>query len=162
MSETIKVLFEASVGQAYDIAARRFSAAEARMQHTLTLAPAILVAIVIATAALADGRPLDFNGFAIAAVVPLGLILLLWASVWLWPGGGLHMLNPAKFDDNWKGLSPDDCRKHLMTFSGRHLAKNVRRIDLVSKVANAMALALVVSIAFGAMWTWSVLGQGSS
>ena len=152
----VKDVFDLTVTQSYLLAARRLEAIESRIQHIMTLAPAILLAVALPTVAIASGDDaLRLNWMAYGALSAMGGVTAIGMGVrFLW---ALHFLSPSGFKQEHLEMDTEAFQANALGWAGKHMALNVKMLNKKSLMADVMSLLLAAEAALAAFWAASVL-----
>lgn len=153
---TVQDAFDTTVIQSYDWSLRRLEAVESRIQHVLTLAPTLMLAIVLPTVSIAKQGQVGINGHAIAALALIGLVLIV--GIVARSVGGHKFLDPSQFDEVHFQKGREEFQKDAIRWAGEHLQTNVDTIRWKSIAADFVSVLLVVATALGVAWASTVLG----
>lgn len=153
---TVQDAFDTTVVQSYDWSLRRLEAVESRIQHVLTLAPTLMLAIVLPTVSIAKQGQVEINGHAIAALVLIGLVFIVGITA---RSIGVHkLLDPSQFSDVHFRKKREKFQRDAIRWAGEHLHENADTILWKTRAADLISVLLMVATALGVAWASTVLG----
>ena len=157
MEASTKDLYFNMVPESYEWALRRLDAVESRIQHLMTLAPAILLSIALPTAAIAGAGNVKLSLLAYLALIALGGVMI--TGIWARSRGGLRLLDQQSVDrDYLEETSLEDAKWNAIKLAGEDFDFNACFIQGKARYADIMGVLLLIGTALGVVWAASVIG----
>ncbi len=155
-----KDLYAQMVPAPYDWMLRRLEAAEARLQHLLTLAPTIALAIALATAAIAGPGNVKANWLGGTALGILALAMLFGGYARSY--GFVQLLNFSELKrSRIDRANPNKVKWNAIDRAGKALKANLDLVRRKARYADYMSGMLFAGASFGIAWAVSVIGGAS-
>ena len=151
-------VFNWTVRLSYEGTLRRLEAAEARIRHLLTLAPAVLLAIALPTITISrvgpDSTPPPLNVYAIVAVALLGVMSLLGLTFGF--RRGHRFPNPAEASKDYMARAKA-VHEDAVAQAGKDFEDNCRTIEQKGRIADCMSILLFCATCLGIVWVTTVV-----
>lgn len=131
----------------YDMTVKRFDAMDGKLNSLATFAVTVSFAIPV----IAANRGMDFRSiwFYVAAIAFIaGVGAITYARI----KGPLKMLDPTVLHDSYIDAQPEEFKRQILYYAGRHFDQNVRVVNRNGNLAAVAAMAFAIEVVAVAVW----------